>query len=118
NPPRDLNEKRHGSVSQLQIMIWTMVIGAGVIYVMILLGKLIDIPATMLGLLGISGGTLALSKLQAGMAGPPSQPNMPGAVRELTLSGTPTGSTVVLSWQPPAGPPSPLTYTVQFRCAG
>src|SRR6202050_5395571 len=47
----------HGvaSLSQFQIMIWSTVIGAGIIYVMLISGNLIDIPGTTLGLLGVTG---------------------------------------------------------------
>ena len=45
------------SLSQLQILIWSFVVGAGAIYVMSLSGELIVIPLTTLALLGISGGT-------------------------------------------------------------
>ena len=57
------------SLSQFQICLWTFVIGAGVVYVMVLTGSLIDIPIATLGLLGISGFALVGSKLQANADG-------------------------------------------------
>jgi hypothetical protein len=53
------------SLSQFQILIWTFVIGIGVVYVMMLSGNLIDIPTPTLSLLGITGFALVGAKLQA-----------------------------------------------------
>ncbi|HXZ67313.1 MAG TPA: fibronectin type III domain-containing protein, partial [Alphaproteobacteria bacterium] len=49
------NRNRYASLSQFQIMLWTLVIGAGAVYVMALTGSLIMIPGQALALLGISG---------------------------------------------------------------
>jgi hypothetical protein len=49
------NRDGYASLSQLQLLLWTFVIGAGTIYVMALTGALIDIPQQTLGLLGIAG---------------------------------------------------------------
>jgi hypothetical protein len=110
----------HGvaSLSQFQIMIWSTVIGAGIIYVMLLSGNLIDVPTTTLGLLGITGLTLVGSKVQATSDGSPQRLSPPGLVANLTVTGTPTSSTVVLSWAQPAGAEQPLSYTVQMRLSG
>lgn len=106
------------SLSQLQIMIWTFVIGAGVMYVMALSGSMIDIPATMLGLLGISGLAAVGAKIQAG-ASAPNQPSAPpGAVTGLSIVGAATNSSVVLNWTPPSGADPTFVYTVQYRNAG
>ncbi|MEI8393481.1 MAG: hypothetical protein WCF85_02015 [Rhodospirillaceae bacterium] len=43
------------SLSQLQILVWSMVVGCGAIYVMTLTGNLIDISSGTLIMLGISG---------------------------------------------------------------
>ena len=110
----------HGvaSLSQFQIMIWSTVIGAGIIYVMLISGNLIDIPGTTLGLLGVTGFTLVGSKLHANSDGTPQRVSPPGLVANLTVTGTPTGNTVVLSWSPPAGAEPPFSYTVQMRLSG
>ena len=110
----------HGvaSLSQFQIVIWTAVIGAGVVYVMMISGNLIDIPTTTLGLLGITGLTLVGSKLQAGSDGTPQRLSAPGAIANLAVTGTPTADTVVLGWSAPAGAVQPFTYTVQMRLHG
>jgi len=99
-------------------MIWSTVIGAGSIYVMLISGNLIDIPPTTLGLLGITGFTLVGSKLQANSDGTPQRLSPPGVVANLTVTGTPTSNTVVVSWTQPAGAEQPLSYTVQVRLSG
>jgi hypothetical protein len=110
----------HGvaSLSQFQIMIWSTVIGAGIIYVMLISGNLIDIPTTTLGLLGVTGLTLIGSRLHANSDGTPQRLSPPGLVANPTVTGTPTSNTVVLSWTPPAGAEQPFSYTVQMRLSG
>jgi hypothetical protein len=110
----------HGvaSLSQFQIMIWSTVIGAGVIYVMLISSNLIDIPGTTLGLLGVTGISLVGSKIQSNADGTPKRVAPPGVVTNLTVVGTPTSSTIVLSWAPPAGADQPLCFTVQMRRSG
>ena len=106
------------SLSQFQILIWTFVIGGGVVYVMMLSGNLIDIPASTLGLLGITGFALVGSKLKANADGSPQRISAPGAVTSLTVVGSPTANTVVLSWAAPAGADQPLGYTIQMQLGG
>jgi hypothetical protein len=110
----------HGvaSLSQFQIMIWSTVIGGGVIYVMLISGNLIDIPGTTLGLLGVTGISLVGSKIQANADQTPKRVSPPGAVTNLTVVGTPTSNTIVLSWTPPSGADQPLYFTVQARLSG
>ena len=103
------------SLSQFQIFLWTAVIGAGVVWVMMRSGYLIEIPIATLGVLGISGFSLVGAKLQAGADGTPQRVNPPGAVSNLRVVGTPTSNTVVLSWEPPSGTPQPFSYTIQKR---
>ncbi|HEX4367070.1 MAG TPA: fibronectin type III domain-containing protein [Rhodopila sp.] len=103
------------SLSQFQILIWTVVIGTGIAYTMVLTGNLIDVPTTTLGLLGISGFSLVGAKLKAGEDGSPQRVSAPGAVTNLAVVGAPTSSTVVLSWDAPAGAAQPFSYTVQKR---
>jgi hypothetical protein len=71
------NRNGYASLSQFQILLWTVVIGAGLTYVMALSGSLIDVPDQVLAVLGISG----FSALSAAYAGtrpkgdpPPQQP--------------------------------------------
>jgi hypothetical protein len=56
--------KGYASLSQFQVMVWTLVVGASAIYVMVLSGNLIDIPDQMLILLGITGVAIIGVRLQ------------------------------------------------------
>jgi hypothetical protein len=49
------NKSGWASLSQFQMLVWTFVVSASLIYVMSLSGVLIDVPNGMLALLGISG---------------------------------------------------------------
>lgn len=51
------------SLSQFQIILWTVTVAASAVYVMALSGTLIDIPAQMLQLLGIAGGAALLARV-------------------------------------------------------
>jgi hypothetical protein len=51
------------SLSQFQIMLWTLVVGGAAIYVMVLSGNLIAISSGTLTLLGIAGGTSVLARI-------------------------------------------------------
>ena len=105
------------SLSQFQILIWTYVIGIGVVYVMMISGNLIDIPASTLSLLGITGFALVGSKLRANADGTPKRQSAPGAVTALDVLGNPGQDMVVLTWTAPAGADQPLSYTIQYRNA-
>src|SRR5262245_7090145 len=48
-------ERNYASLSQAQILLWTLVVGASAVYVMALSGDLIEISSGTLVLLGISG---------------------------------------------------------------
>ena len=60
----------YASLSQFQIMLWTMVVFAAAVYVMTLAGNLIGITSGTLVLLGISGATALLSRVPV-----PNSPN-------------------------------------------
>jgi len=85
---------------------------------MLISGNLIDIPGTTLGLLGVTGIALVGSKIQANADGTPKRLSPPGVATNLTVTGTPTSNTIVLSWVPPAGAEQPLSYTAQIRFSG
>jgi hypothetical protein len=55
----------HGSLSTLQIIMWSFVVGASAVYVMVLSGNLVEITEGTLVLLGISGIATLGNKLQA-----------------------------------------------------
>lgn len=57
--------KGYASLSQLQIVLWTFLVGASAVYVMVLSGKLIEITSGTLVLLGISAAATIGSKVQS-----------------------------------------------------
>lgn len=74
----------YASLSQLQMVLWTFVVAASAVYVMVLSGELIEVTTGTLVLLGISGAVSVGSKLrdsaQAAKAqgdGPPPVPRKP-----------------------------------------
>ncbi|HEX3675690.1 MAG TPA: fibronectin type III domain-containing protein [Rhizomicrobium sp.] len=119
------NRNGYASLSQFQILLWTVVIGAGAIYVMALSGSLIEIPPQALALLGISGFSALSAAIksqqsgdnppaataQAAGADAPQPPTRPAAVRNLQALST--GSTdVLLFWQPGEGGLPVVAYEV------
>jgi hypothetical protein len=97
------------SLSQFQIMMWTLLFAAGAIYVMGLSGSLIDIPEGALVLLGISGlATVGTKVKEASAPKPPAPPApppstatvRPGAVGGFTIANV-TDNGVTLSWTAP-----------------
>jgi hypothetical protein len=53
----------YASLSQLQMVLWTFVVAASAVYVMVLAGELIEVTTGTLVLLGISGAVTVGSKL-------------------------------------------------------
>jgi len=110
------------SLSQLQIMLWTFVVGAGAIYVMVLSGTLINITSGTLTLLGIAGVATLGSKLQNSQAGTDGQGQaapglaVPAAVADVQQAGAASESDIRLVWSPPAG--VVRDYLVEYRVAG
>jgi Fibronectin type III domain len=106
------------SLAQFQIVLWTILISAGAVYVMTLTGSLIEITSGTLVILGIAGGAAVGSQIktsqQTGSSGPSASP--PGPVRSV-LPGAPRADEVVLSWSPPIVGDKPTKYVVQFRPA-
>lgn len=109
------------SLSQLQVMLWTFVIGAGAVFVMALSGELIDISYGALVLLGIAGFATTIAKVKDSQDTPSQgnqpKPAAPDAVTHLAL-GAPAGSNeIVLSWIPAATGGPVTDYVVQFKPA-
>ena len=114
SPWMRLVTKRDGfaSLSQMQIMLWSFVFGAGAVYVMILSGSLINIPVSALVLLGIAGATTLGARIKesndanAKVATPPvadlppgtAAPAAPQNVRVLAT----TDHSATLAWDAPA----------------
>jgi hypothetical protein len=120
------NQNGYASLSQFQIMVWTIVIGAASIYIVVLTGRLLDIPTQTLGLLGIAGAaTVAAVVPKAGdgkattppAAPQPPPPTAPGVATDLKVAGGPGETTVVLSWGPPDGGGPATSYAVEQRTA-
>ncbi len=108
----------YASLSQLQIILWSFVIGASAVYVMALSGNLIDITQGTLVLLGISGVATVGSKLQSHtetQSAPPSRPVAPGAVVGFGRNGPEGDTEVRLYWAAPTDGGRPDSYTVQYR---
>lgn len=97
------------SLSQLQIMLWSFVFGAGAVYVMILSGSLINIPVSALVLLGIAGATTLGARIQganAQAAAPsatdlPAGTAVPAAPQNVRVLAS-TDHTATLAWDAPA----------------
>jgi hypothetical protein len=110
----------YASLSQLQIILWSFVIGAGAVYVMSLAGNLIEITQGTLILLGISGAATVASKLQSyseSQSAPPAPAVVPGSVVGLAVNGLMDVTEARLSWAAPTSGGSPETYTVNYRAA-
>lgn len=119
------------SLSQLQVLLWSFVIGACAIFVMALSGELIDIPVVALGLLGVAGVAALGAKLHDGTMDPGAPnvaqaaaattavPSAPGALPWLSLAARGPGSDEVpLTWGNPIGGGAVARYTVQYRMGG
>jgi hypothetical protein len=100
------------SLSQLQIVLWTFVIGAGAVYVMTLNGSLMPISPTALALLGIAGGAVVLSEVKSQQSG--SATVVPGAVFGIGVAHQ-TESELTVNWSPPPGSVPPIVYLVQYK---
>ena len=112
----------YASLSQMQIVLWSFLFGAGATYVMILSGSLIDIPTGALVLLGIAGATTLGSRIQganAQAAAPspsadlPAATAAPAAPQNVTVIAS-TDHTVTLQWDPPAAGAAAAVYAVSY----
>ena len=106
------------SLSQFQIILWTAVIGTGVLYVMLLSGNLIDVPAPTLELLGVTGFTLVTSKLVSDAAAPAPRASLPGIPAAVAVLDKPAEGSVTLTWSPPSGSSEAASYIVESREGG
>jgi hypothetical protein len=117
----------YASLSQLQIILWTFVVGGSAAYVMSLSGNLIDIKTGTLVLLGITGIATLGSRLQSQQqsqpqgqqtVSAPAPPARPGKVDVPTLNGKAGSTEVQFSWTAPAGGGQPTAYMVRYRSTG
>lgn len=112
----------YASLSQMQIVLWSFLFGAGATYVMILSGSLIDIPTGALVLLGIAGATTLGSRIQganAQAAAPQPSADLPAATaaptapQNVTVIAS-TDHAVTLQWDPPAAGAVAAVYAVSY----
>jgi Fibronectin type III domain len=110
------------SLSQLQVILWTFVIGTGAVYVVAISGGLIDISSGALILLGISGVATVGSKVQNAQSsstqstsGALSVQQRPGQVVGLRSVGDRDETEVSLAWSEPASGGRARAYPVQYR---
>lgn len=113
----------YASLSQMQIVLWSFLFGAGAVYVMTLSGSLIDIPTGALVLLGIAGATTLGAKIQganaqAAAAAPssadlPAATAAPGAPQNVSVVAS-TDHSVTLQWDPPAAGAAPAVHAVSY----
>ena len=110
----------YASLSQLQVMLWTFLIGAGAVYVMVVSGNLFDITDGALVLLGISGVAVAGSQLQSNQedqgkatAASP-RAKAPGAIIGLVTVGEPASTEVRLTWKTLEPSEGVTNYLVQY----
>lgn len=105
------------SLAQFQIILWTLLIGAGAVYVMTLTGSLIEISGGTLVLLGITGSALVGSQLRtsqkSAQAATIDPPGPIGAINLVTPG--PDSSSACLSWPASSGGGAPVGYTVQYQ---
>jgi hypothetical protein len=109
------------SLSQAQVVLWTLLIGASAVYVMALSGVLIDVPNSTLVLLGITGIATIGAKLQnsqqdaEGTTQAENKTAPPGNVLSLLQVGSATDSEVRLAWAPPTTGGPVTHYMVQYQ---
>ncbi len=109
-------KKGYASLSQLQILLWSLIIAAGAVYVVLLSDNLLDITNGALALLGITGVTTAASKFQS-VAADKSGTTVPPEIYSLCL-GEVLPHSVLLTWIVPRGGGRPTSFTIQYRIAG
>lgn len=114
--------KGWASLAQLQIILWTIIVGAGAFYVMTLTGSLIDISIGTLSLLGIAGAAVMGSKLKSNQPTQPVAASPPGPISALAAlapsAPVSKDAQVHLTWQPPTVGGAVSAYSVQWRLIG
>jgi hypothetical protein len=107
------------SLAQFQIMLWTLLISAGAVYVMTLTGSLINISTGTLVILGIAGAATVGSQIKANQRSDPapSEGGAPGPATHVALQESPGADHAILTWVPPPAAGGPSRYIVQYRQA-
>lgn len=118
-PLQIISTKRgYASLSQLQIIMWSFVIGGSAIFVMALSGNLLDISDGTLALLGITGVATVGSKLQSHndeASSAAGTGNLPGKVGDVSVVMPRTANEIRLSWSEPSGGGAVDTYSVFYQ---
>ena len=104
------------SLSQFQIVLWTLLIGTGAVYVVTLTGSLLVITSGTLILLGIAGAAAVGSQIKTNRVAQDSDTLAPGPVANLGLEGNSSPDGGLISWSPVAG--ASVKYTVQHSTDG
>jgi hypothetical protein len=97
----------YASLSQFQIFVWTLVIGASAVYVMALSGELVTITTGALILLGISGVSVLTAQFQSANA-----PKTAGTATDPKADAAPPSAPGVA---PEGAPPVPANRPVDSR---
>jgi hypothetical protein len=93
----------YASLSQLQIVLWTFVVGMSAIYVMTLSGNLISISAGTLTLLGIASGAGLLARIQGAPGKEPTTPPKPAPDASTPAAGASSKPAMGASSKPAMG---------------
>ncbi|HSY24972.1 MAG TPA: fibronectin type III domain-containing protein, partial [Polyangiaceae bacterium] len=104
------------SLSQFQIVLWTLLIAAGAVYVVTLTGSLLVLSTGTLTLLGIAGASMVGSQVQAKISNQQADGMAPAALSSLEVLGNPGPDSTLLAWSPVAG--RGITYTVKHSPDG
>jgi len=114
----------YASLSQLQIMLWSFLFGAGAVYVMSLSGSLLNISTGALVLLGIAGATTVGARIQGANAqAAPPPADLPAAdvvpppLQNVRVAAS-TDHSSTLEWDPPAAGTAPAVYAVSYARQG
>ncbi len=105
------------SLGQFQIVLWTILVGAGAIYVMTLTGSLIEISKGTLILLGIAGGAAVGSQIKTNQQGQ-TPPTLAPPAAVTGLSDISDSYSVMLSWLVPTPGNTPPVFSVEYRESG
>jgi hypothetical protein len=91
----------YASLSQLQVVLWTLVVAASAVYVMSLSGDLIQITDGTLVLLGIAGATAIAAKVHTASQAPTAQTVTAATAPDQTKAGTQTPDQIKAAAQTP-----------------
>ncbi len=108
----------YASLSQLQIILWTLVIGWASAYVLVISGNLVPLTPGTLVLLGITGGAAVIAKAQSalGMTASTASSAAPDAVVRLDVQSL-SDTEIRLAWAPASTGASTDFVDIDFQVA-